>query len=284
MGIGIDVMQPDPGPQRAEVAGKIRDMGAVPPLLGMAQVKAIGRGVLADHQQFAHAAGDQLLGLAHHRMGRAADKAAAQIGDDAELAGVIAALGNLQIGVVARRQPHLGRGQQVDERVRRGRHGQVHGVQHLLVLVGTRDGQHAGVDARDVFGFGAQAARHDHPAVFRKRLADGFEAFGLGAVQKAAGVHDHRVRALVLRADRITLGPQAGQDALAVHQRLGAAERDHADGRLAAAARGCARRRVVEAKGGGKIRAKAGRVQAHGPAYSDAQAERKARDAAFVAR
>ena len=58
----------------------------------------------------------------------------------------------------------------------------------------------------------------------RQRLADRLQAFGLGAVEKAAGVHDHRIGALVVGRDRIALGPQAGQDAFAVDQRLGAAE------------------------------------------------------------
>ena len=66
------------------------------------EVDAVGAGVLADDQQFPGARGDELLGLAQDRVGAAADEVAAQVRDDAEGAAVIAALGNLQIAVVAR--------------------------------------------------------------------------------------------------------------------------------------------------------------------------------------
>ncbi len=92
MRIGIDIMQPHPCPQRAKVAGQIGDMGAVAAFLGMAAVKAVGAGVLADDQKLADPGLDQPFGLADHRMGRAADQAAAHVGDDAELALMVTAL------------------------------------------------------------------------------------------------------------------------------------------------------------------------------------------------
>ena len=51
---------------------------------------------------------------------------------------------------------------------------------------------------------------------------------GLGAVEKAAGVDDHQVGAGVRTSEFIALRAQAGDDALAVDQRLRAAERDEA--------------------------------------------------------
>ncbi len=78
----------------------------------------------------------------------------------------------------------------------------------------------------------------------------------LALIEKPAGVDDHRIGALVIGRDRIALGPQAGQDAFAVDQRLGAAERDHADGGLARAA-------VLGDPGAGKVGAEEGRVLGH---------------------
>jgi hypothetical protein len=105
-------------------------------------VDAIGRGILADDEEFLHPRLDQLLRFAQHRMGGAADEAAPHVGNDAETAVVIAAFGNLQVAVVPWRQLDPCRGQEVHERVGSGRHGGVDGVQHLLVLLRSGDGQH----------------------------------------------------------------------------------------------------------------------------------------------
>ena len=50
--------------------------------------------------------------------------------------------------------------------------------------------------------------------------------FGLGAVEEAAGVDDHRVGAGVAAGKLVALGAEPGQDPLAVDQRLRAAEAD----------------------------------------------------------
>ena len=66
-------------------------------------------------------------------------------------------------------------------------------------------------------------------AVLRERAADRVERFRLRAVEEAAGVDDDEVGALVLARELVALGAQPRDDALAVDQRLGAAERDEAD-------------------------------------------------------
>jgi hypothetical protein len=83
-----------------------------------------------------------------------------------------------------RRQLHARGRQKVDERVGRGRHGGMHRVEHLFVLLRAGDRQNLGMRAGDVVGLRAQAARSRSPARFRQRLADGLEALGLGAVEK----------------------------------------------------------------------------------------------------
>ncbi len=81
-----------------------------------------------------------------------------------------------------------------------GRHGGVDGVEHLFVLVRAGDGEDAGVMGADIVGLGAEAAGDDDAAVFGERLADGIEGFGLGGVEKAAGVDDDGVGAGVIGA------------------------------------------------------------------------------------
>ena len=159
-----------------------------------------------------------------HVGGRAGDEVAAQLRDDAEAAAVVAALGNLQVGVVPGRQPQALRRHQLEEgRVRR-RDGGVDRLQHRLVLVRPGDGHHLGVDARIADGVGAQAAGDDDLAVLLDRLADRLQRLGPRADQEAAGVdHDH-VGRVVGRRDRVALGPQPGDDALGIDQGLGAAE------------------------------------------------------------
>ena len=125
--------------------------------------------------------------------------------------------------------------EQVDERVGGWRDGFVDSVEDLFVLVGPRDGEDIGVVFADVVGFCAQATCDDDLAVFLEGLADGVEGFGLGGVQKAAGVDDDGVCACVIGRDCVAFGAQSGKDAFAIDQCFGAAEGDHADGGLAVA-------------------------------------------------
>ena len=167
----------------------------------------------------------------HHVRGGAAGEVAAQLRDDAERAAVVAAFGNLQIRVVARRQAQAFRRHQIDEGIVQRRHRLVHGGDHLLVLVRAGDGQHARVRRADARLLDAEAAGDDDAAVLGHRLADGVEALLLGRVEEAAGVDHHHVGAGVVGRQLVALGAQLGDDALGVDQRLRAAERDDADAR-----------------------------------------------------
>ncbi|MCY1168746.1 hypothetical protein D9M73_87510 [compost metagenome] len=88
-------MQPHPCAQFAQLARQIghmrADFFAMPQARLVADVDAVGGGILADHQQFLGARFDQLLRLAQDRIGAAADQIAAQARDDAEGAAVVAA-------------------------------------------------------------------------------------------------------------------------------------------------------------------------------------------------
>ena len=218
MGIGIDVVQADPDAERAQSLAKIDEMAppgaALPTALRVAQVEPVGAGVLRDHQDFLDPGADQALGLGQHLLDRPAGEVAAQRGDDAEAAAVVAALGNLQIGVVARRQLDAGRRQQIQEGVVRRRQHLVHRADHGLVLLRAGDGENAGMGLADALGLDAEAARDDHPPVLLQRLADRGQGLGLGAVQKTAGVDDHRIGVAVVARQAVALGTEARDDAL----------------------------------------------------------------------
>ncbi len=98
----------------------------------------------------------------------------------------------------------------------------VHGIEHAFILLRPRDREHAGIGCLDLFGFRAHAAGDDDLAVLGHRLANGAERFLLGAVEEAAGVDDDEVGAVMLARQLITFGAQPGNDALGIHQRLGA--------------------------------------------------------------
>jgi hypothetical protein len=124
-GIGIDVVQAHPDAELAEFAwhrSSSRVFTGRPPQEAGAvlDVDAVGAGVLRDHQQFLDAGLGQHLGLAQHLADRPRHQVAAQRGNDAEAAAVVAAFGNLQVGVVVGRQADALRRHQVDEGVVRG--------------------------------------------------------------------------------------------------------------------------------------------------------------------
>ncbi|MEY2720674.1 MAG: hypothetical protein RL597_119, partial [Pseudomonadota bacterium] len=81
----------------------------------------------------------------------------------------------------------------------------------------------------DALRVGAEAAGDDHAAVLLQRLADGVQRFVDGRIDEAAGVDHHEVRGAVVGRDHVALGAQAGEDALGVDERLGAAEADESD-------------------------------------------------------
>ncbi len=169
--IGIDVVQAHPGAELAKRCAQIlearRQRAALPLALRVLEVEAVGARVLADDQELLHAGFDETLGLGHHVRRRAARKIAAQGWDDAEGAAVVAALGNFQIRVVARREAQALRRHEVDVRIVQRRHGVVHGGDDLLVLMRAGDGEHAGVRGADARFLHAHAAGDDDAAVLR---------------------------------------------------------------------------------------------------------------------
>ena len=225
MRVRIDVVQPHPGAEAGERLGKGQEprlaLLAAPRAFGITYVEAVGARVLRDDQQLLDACADQPLSLPHDVADRAARELAPQMRDDAEAAGVVAAFGDLQIGVVARGKPDALRRQQIEEGIVRARHGLVHVLHHRFVLLGPGYGEHARMDRENAIQLDPEAAGDDDLAVLRQRLADGRKQLLLGGVEKAAGVDHYSVSALVLRRQLIALGAELGNDALQIDQALG---------------------------------------------------------------
>ena len=75
-------------------------------------------------------------------------------------------------------------------------------------------------------GLRAHAAGDDDLAVFRCRRADRGKQFGLGAVEKTAGIDDDRRRAPMRLGEFVTFRAELPDDPLAIDKGLGAAKRD----------------------------------------------------------
>ena len=144
--IGIDVVQPHPDAEFAERAREVDEFRAYVSVAPLARrvfnVEAVGGGVLRDDQQFLHAGLHQFLGFAQHVGGRARHEIAAQRRNDAERAAIIAALGNLQIGVVPRRELDAFRRHQIEERIVLRRQCAMHRIDHAFVLLRAGDREH----------------------------------------------------------------------------------------------------------------------------------------------
>ena len=232
-GYGIHVVQAHPRAELAEAGGEIRDacgdIAAAPRRLLVFDVDAVRARVLRDHEQLAHAGAHEALRFAEHVGRGAADEVAAQARDDAEAAAVIAAFGDLQVRVVARRELDALRRHEIDERIVRRRDRRVHGRDDGFVLMRPRDREHVRVRVANDVRFGAEAARDDDAAVLGERFADRVERLGARAVQEPARVDDDDVGARVVGGRLVTLGAQLAQDSLGIDERLRAAEAHEAD-------------------------------------------------------
>jgi hypothetical protein len=237
-GIGIDVVQAHPEAELAEFLAQLKQARLHRPAAmeagAVLHIDAVGAGVLRDHQQFLDAGLRQHFGLVQHLADRPRHEVAAQRGDDAERAAVVAAFGNLQVGVVVGRQADALRRHQVDEGIMRRRQVGMHRLHDFRHGMRTGDGEHLRVHALDdvITGgvlLGTEAAGDDDLAVLGQRLADGVERLLDRGVDEAAGIHHHEVGTVIGARNCVALGAQPGQDLLGIGGRLGAAQRDEAD-------------------------------------------------------
>jgi hypothetical protein len=241
--VRVNIMQTHPRAERTEPARKIdeaRLVRFIAPRRGrVAQVRSIRARVLRDDEQLFHAGLHQALAFSQYLVDRAAGELAAHRGDDAEAALVVAALGDLQVRVVARREPDALRRHEVDEGLVLRRQMLVNRGNDFLVRMRPGDLQHARMPFQDALRLRAQAAGDDDAPVLLQRFTDRIERFIDCGVDESAGVHHHHVGGVVGRRNEVTFRPQVRQDALGIHQRLRAAETHEADlRRLARRGRG----------------------------------------------
>ena len=154
MRVGIDVVQPHPGAELAQSSRRGRGSGRAPRRRARGWPHSAGR----RRRRWCPArspaarctpASTSASASASTSAGRARDEVAAQLRDDAERAAIVAAFGDLQIGVVLRRQSQALRRHELEEgRVRR-RHRLVHGLEHGVVLVRPGDRQDLRVHGAD---------------------------------------------------------------------------------------------------------------------------------------
>ena len=233
MRVGVDVVEPGPHVELAHLLRERQELRrhiAAAEFAGrVLEVQPIGAGILRDHEKLFRPARHQSLGLIEDRCQRAGGEVAANLRDDAERAAVVAALGNLQVRIVPRRQPQALLGEQVDELVRHRREVLVHFGDDRLILMRPRHCEDAWVRPGDQVFLDTKTARDDDAAIGADRLADGLEALLLGAVEETAGIDQHHVRALVVARELIALRTQGRHDALGVDEGLWAAEADKAD-------------------------------------------------------
>ncbi len=128
-----------------------------------------------------------------------------------------------------RRQPHALRRHQIEMRLMQRRRGAMHGIEHALILLRSGDRQQIGKRAFDLLGLRAHASGDDDLAVLGHRSPDRAKRFLLGAVEKSAGVDDDQIRAVMLAREFVAFRAQPRDDALGIHQSLGASERHETD-------------------------------------------------------
>ncbi len=135
---------------------------------------------------------------------------------------MVAAFGDLQVGVVVGRQlDTLGR-QQVNEGIMGLGQMLVHLVHDLLGGMRPRHRQHLRMRSHHHIFLGAQAAGDDYLAVFIESFADGIERLFHCGIDEATGVDDHEIRPFIGRGDLIALRAQAREDVFGINQGLGA--------------------------------------------------------------
>ena len=177
VGVRVDVVQAHPDAILGQCFAKLGHAGADRPALvkpgAELDVDAVGARVLGNHEQLAHAGRHEAGGLVQHIAHWPADEIATQRGNNAEAAAVVAAFGNLQVGVVPGGELHALWRHQVGERIvgQGGRGGLVHGAYDLLVLLRAGDGEHARVHGANRFFVAAHASRDDDAAVLGQRFA-----------------------------------------------------------------------------------------------------------------
>jgi hypothetical protein len=218
-------------------------LGAVAEALPFVHAK-VGR-VLRDEVDFLHALGDEALGFADDGFLGAGTMLAADLGDDAEGAGVVAAFGDFDVGHVVRREAEAGCGV-VGNVARLGGDGVERAVCLKITLQSLADnGGDVGdlVEPDEGIDFGEEAGKvflktlgeaacHNDFLFFARGVFlsgvdgvdDGADGFVFGNIDKRAGVDDESIGKLGIRHESHAFILQVSEHDLGVDEVLGTAK------------------------------------------------------------
>ena len=239
----VEIHQPDPldPVHLLELVEQFHEPG-----LAVEVHAVVGRVLRDDHQLF-HAVGGEFAGLADHLLDRLGGMLAPHLRDRAEGAGAIAALGDLEVGHVPRRDPHPARvvegagggGAKDAPLVAKAADEPFGRAGDLVPREDADHGIHSGQfgEQRLLLPLG-ETAGHDHAAGAARplqveHLVDRRIRLLAGGVDEGAGVHDHDVGALRLADELPAVLAEQAEHPLAVDEVLRAAEAHH--GKRAAA-------------------------------------------------
>ena len=203
------------------------------------EVGAVGGEVLGDEGELERPLARERLRLGDDVLDRPRSLRPAQLRDDAEGAGVVAPLGDLEVGGVRREGVHPRRRGRVDElgirddeplRLRVG-----DDPRHVGVGAGAEEVVHLGQLAGELVGVALhEAARDDELLAAAGALQlgephDGVDRLHLRALDEAAGVHDDHLGLLRILHEAVAGLRERPEHHLAVHPVLRAAEGVHVD-------------------------------------------------------
>src|SRR5262249_25805489 len=216
----------------------------------IAQVAAVGRGILGDQVDLERPGGGQRLSLGEEIGHRTALVPAADLRDDAEAAGVVAALRDLEIRGPPRARANARRGGERGKHVRRlaehawrvGRR-QAHRVREPQEVSGADEDVDLGEFVAQLVGVALGEAAGDDEAPARptgldaRQLEDRVDRLLLGRADEGARVHDQHVRGVGIEDQLVSGARELAEHDLAVDLVLRTAQRDEADARHGSHAR-----------------------------------------------
>ena len=235
--VGVGVEEPHPlGLRRfdlGEAGEKLRE-----PVLHF-EVLAVAGGVLSDQVDFPNSLAEQAGGFRHDGLETTAPELAPVLRDDAERAGVVAALGDLHVGEVLGGGKHARGGIVVEVQAARV-HGRgvfdplAHG-HDAVDFVGPDDGVHLGHVLQDVAPVALDQAPGDDQALrpahllVLGHLQDGVDRLLLGGVDETASVDDQHLGLVRMGGELMPAGGELAHHDFRIDQILGATEADKTD-------------------------------------------------------
>ena len=203
------------------------------------KVESVAAGVLRHNDQFFHAVGCKLLCFLYQFLHRAGAVFAAQLGDDAEGAPIVAALRDFQISIIFRccENPavfRLGGVDVVEALVTLAGQNLSNGIRNIVIRTGSKDTINFRQFLQNFFLIAlGQTAGHKNllDSALCLQLRHGqnvVDSLCLGGLNKAAGVDNNEFCAVRVGADLIACLPQQPEHMFGIDLIFGAAKRDHA--------------------------------------------------------